>query len=61
MLEMLESHQKTKIAIMAMGCVTIIIAIGLATGHNGVMAATGMAAIVGVATGLLGFKVGKGE
>lgn len=54
----IDGDGKLKLACVAMGCIMIIVAVGMMTGHDGVLAASGLAAIGAIFGALTGYKIG---
>lgn len=49
------------VAVAAVVGITLIVVVGMATGHNTSLATGGIAALAATLTGLIGFVVGKAK
>lgn len=57
----LSGHNKTQLAMVAIGGIVVLESIALLMGHNGLLLTSMVGAIGIIAGGLLGFSVGVGE
>ena len=54
----LQGNEKAKLGMVAIGAIALIVCVGLATGHNSVIAGTGLAVIGAIMGAIFGFYWG---